>query len=324
MKIDFKMNPYHFFDEKLLSIKSDTLAYYNWQNILEERKKIFTDYSFIVIDNDNGVIFTDFFIGCGFNEEDIKFNFDSEAPKRIYCINIQNGFKKTHLCFENDINLIHESLITQTSQARTYLKFKSKSVYTNIIKNNSTGTFEQNLQIKSFSQTDCYFLQKNTNSKNKVNQKHYLSQEQVNVNILVLNKIQVKQLRDDFIEFEHSCSNTKSELKYFSINGGKSVSQINSFIPEEVVNCETHQHIKHILISDVAQSYSKPNLMIKNPYVIASHGNSIGSYNDDEIFYLMQKGITLELAKKIIQDGIINQALESHPDYEKIKGYFNE
>jgi SUF system FeS cluster assembly, SufBD len=324
MDIDFKMNPYHFFDSKLLEFKSDFIATYDWEEILAERRKSFPDYSFIITDNDEGLLHTDFLTGWGFNDTDIRIHFDNNMPQKIYWINIQNGEKETHFSFDNDINLIHESLVRKTIKGITHLKFKANAVYTNIIQNDSGGIFHQYLAFKNFKNTSCYFLQKDTDAKNKVNQKHYLSEEKAESNIFVLNKVQTKQLRDDFVEFEHSHSHTKSDIKYFSINGGKAVSQINSFIPKDVVECETHQHIKHILINDKAQSYSKPNLMIKNPNVIASHGNSIGSYNDDELFYLMQRGIDLDKAKKIVQDGIINQALESHPDYELVKGYFNE
>ena len=324
MDIDFKMNPYHFFDSKLLEFKSDLVAVYDWKEILSSRKKDFPEYSFLVTDNDEGLLHTDFLTGWGFNDTDIRIHFDEQMPKKIYWINIQRGDKESHLSFDNEINLIHENLVLNTIKGITHLKFKSKAVYTNIIQNKSDGIFHQYLAFKNFDITSSYFLQTNTESKNKINQKHYLSQEKAESNIFILNKVQPKQLRDDFIEFEHSHSNTKSDVKYFSINGGKSVSQVNSFIPSDVIDCETHQHLKHILTEDKAQSYSKPNLMIKNPNVIASHGNSIGSYSDDEIFYLMQRGIALEQAKQIIQNGIINQALESHPDYELVKGYFNE
>lgn len=324
MDIEFKMNPYHFFDSKILELKNDFLVTYEWKVILAERMKSFPDYSFIVTSNDEGFLHTDFLTGWGFNDTDIRVHFDNSMPKKIYWINIQKGEKETHFSFDESINLIHESLVVNTTKGITHLKFKSNAVYTNIIQNISNEVFHQYLIFKNFDKTSCYFLQKSTDAKNKVNQKHFLSQEKAESNIFILNKVQEKQLRDDFVEFEHSYSFTKSQLKYFSINGGKAVSQVNSFIPSDVVDCETHQHIKHILINDKAQSYSKPNLMIRNPNVIASHGNSIGSYGDEEIFYLMQRGIDLNNARKIIQNGIIDKALESHPDYEIVKGYFNE
>lgn len=319
--IDFKMNPYHFFDSKLLEFKSDFVANSNWQEKLEERKKSFANYSFIVTDNES-VLYSDFVIAWAFNDEGMHINFDSSTPKNIYWINIHIGTKEIFISSEEGINLIHENIVITTIKNVLYLKFKENTIYTNLIENNSTGIFHQYLAFKHFKENSCFFLQNENQSRNKVNQKHYLLKEKCKANVLILNKVQKKQLRDDFIEFEHLSPDTQSEIKYFAINGGKAVSQVNSIINTEAINSETHQHIKHILINETAQSFSKPNLMIQNPEVIASHGNSIGSYNDDEIFYLMQRGMPLETAKSIIQHGIINQALEIHPDYELIKGFY--
>lgn len=319
--IDFKMNPYHFFDSKLLEFKSDFVANSNWQEKLEKRKKSFADYSFIVTDNEI-VLYSDFVIAWGFNDDGMHINFDSSTPKKIYWINIHLGTKEIFINSEEAIDLIHENIVITTIKNILHLKFKEHTNYTNIIENNSTGIFHQYLAFKHYKQDSCFFLQNENQSRNKVNQKHYLLKEKCKVDVLVLNKVQKSQLRDDFIEFEHLSPYTQSEIKYFSINGGKAVSQVNSIIHTDSISSETHQHIKHILINDKAQSFSKPNLMILNPEVIASHGNSIGSYNDDEIFYLMQRGMPLELAKSIIQNGIISQALEIHPDYELIKGFY--
>ena len=105
-------------------------------------------------------------------------------------------------------------------------------------------------------------------------------------------------------EIVHKFVKTNSNINFVGLNEGRVVSQINSIIEKEFVDCELRQHIKHILFNEDSISYSKPSLMISVPCV-ASHGNSIGSIPEDWLFYLQTKGIPpdacLEIIKKSLQ-----------------------
>ena len=48
-----------------------------------------------------------------------------------------------------------------------------------------------------------------------------------------------------------------------------------------------------------------PNLVVNTNEVEANHGVSIGGIDEDEMFYLMSKGISKATAKKLIEEGFI-------------------
>lgn len=48
-----------------------------------------------------------------------------------------------------------------------------------------------------------------------------------------------------------------------------------------------------------------PNLIVNTNQVIANHGASIGTINDEELFYLETKGINHYTARKLIEEGFI-------------------
>ncbi len=60
------------------------------------------------------------------------------------------------------------------------------------------------------------------------------------------------------------------------------------------------QNSKAVLLDDRAKMYAKPQLEIYTDEVEASHGATIGELDEDAIFYLRSRGITLEEAKKML------------------------
>ena len=63
---------------------------------------------------------------------------------------------------------------------------------------------------------------------------------------------------------------------------------------------------KGFLLSDRAVMNAKPQMKIFNDDVICKHGATIGSLNEDEIFYLRTRGLDRKKAINLILDGHIN------------------
>ncbi|UKI51182.1 MAG: SufD family Fe-S cluster assembly protein [Clostridium sp.] len=57
--------------------------------------------------------------------------------------------------------------------------------------------------------------------------------------------------------------------------------------------------------------------------VKAYHGAAIGKMNEDDLFYLMSRGLTLNEAYSLVLDGILQQYLSSIED-EAIKNALEE
>jgi Fe-S cluster assembly scaffold protein SufB len=163
-------------------------------------------------------------------------------------------------------------------------------------------------------------FRQNNKIKNKIEQ--FLMNEISEVENIFYSDISSKQYLDDSLEVFHESKNTKSTTNYKSYTDGKIVTQINSIIQEESYNSETKQHIKHIATSNTANIFSKPNLIIKNPNVVASHGNSIGNISKEEIFYLEQRGISEKDSKLLLKNSSFINNFENHALFNILNEYY--
>ncbi len=72
---------------------------------------------------------------------------------------------------------------------------------------------------------------------------------------------------------------------------------------------ETHGNVideyAKIINKSTLSSVMIPNLIINTNEVEANHGVSIGSVNDEELFYLLSKGIDKSYAIKLIEEGFL-------------------
>jgi len=84
-------------------------------------------------------------------------------------------------------------------------------------------------------------------------------------------------------------------------------------VKEGVTGCEGYQTANTLLLGDDAKADMVPNLEINNNDVKCSHGATIGQVDEDELFYLMSRGLDEQSAKKTIIEGFL------HPVIREIK-----
>ncbi len=103
------------------------------------------------------------------------------------------------------------------------------------------------------------------------------------------------------ININHNGKNSISSVVNHGINleDNKLDFIINSNILKESYNVLTSQDSKIIIMKNNNCSI-KPNLIVDNNDISATHAAYIGRFRDDEIFYLMSRGINEEESKKII------------------------
>lgn len=90
----------------------------------------------------------------------------------------------------------------------------------------------------------------------------------------------------------HLNSNSKSIICNNGINlsNNKLFFEIDGVIGKSINNCETSQYNKIINFKN-GNSKIIPNLIIDNNDVVANHSAYIGSFSDDDIFYIKSRGI---------------------------------
>lgn len=126
------------------------------------------------------------------------------------------------------------------------------------------------------------------------------------------------------IEVIYKSEKSDADINIYGVND-KGISNINvdGYIKENNINNILKEKIKVININK-GKTISKPNMYIKTNKIIADHQNTISNINEEELFYLMSKGITKELAEKLIINGFITNIIKNKELNNKIKEYLNK
>ena len=125
------------------------------------------------------------------------------------------------------------------------------------------------------------------------------------------------------VRINHLAENTQSYQFSKSIidERAKGIYQGKIFVDQIAQKTNGYQLIKSVLFSDQCTFHSKPELEIYADDVKCSHGSSSTSLNQDELFYLMARGIPEQQAKKLIVQGFLSEVVEKITDVS-FKNYF--
>ena len=126
------------------------------------------------------------------------------------------------------------------------------------------------------------------------------------------------------LKINHMAPFTKSEMYNYAIASGNSKVVYNAvgFIEKKMNSTDALQKTRGIILSNKAHLEANPALLISEFDVKASHGATIGKISDDDLYYLMSRGITKEEAMHLIIDGFINPIIENISD-ERLKEEFS-
>src|SRR5262249_54478216 len=76
---------------------------------------------------------------------------------------------------------------------------------------------------------------------------------------------------------------------------------------------DAYQQNRNLLLSRTARADSIPNLEIGANDVRCTHGATVGQVDEDEVFYIMCRGLTREDATRLIVEGFIDSQIEELP-----------
>ncbi|HEX7119920.1 MAG TPA: Fe-S cluster assembly protein SufD [Longimicrobiales bacterium] len=76
---------------------------------------------------------------------------------------------------------------------------------------------------------------------------------------------------------------------------------------------DAYQTNRNLLLSPDAEAVTLPNLEIEADDVRCSHGATVGQLDEEELFYLMSRGLTREQAERLVIFGFFGEVLERLP-----------
>ena len=108
------------------------------------------------------------------------------------------------------------------------------------------------------------------------------------------------------INVTHLASNTHSEIYNHGVNvkTNKLDYHVNGIVPKTSSKCICNQD-NQIINMDNGKSTICPNLLIDNYDVDSNHGAYIGKFRDEEMFYLMSRGISREDSYRLLLNGFL-------------------
>ena len=124
-----------------------------------------------------------------------------------------------------------------------------------------------------------------------------------------------KQHMDFHTVQQHSAERTHSQIRFKTALGGKADSAYTGLIriAEEAALSEAFQDSRSLMLSDKAHSHAIPELEILTNDVQCSHAAAASPIDDNELFYLMSRGIAAVEARRILVRGFFNDALSKIP-----------
>lgn len=82
------------------------------------------------------------------------------------------------------------------------------------------------------------------------------------------------------------------------------------YVAKDAQKTEAYQANNNLLASKTAKAYTQPHLEIYADDVKCSHGTTVGSLNEDELFYMRSRGIAKDEAKLLQQQAFAYAVLE--------------
>jgi Fe-S cluster assembly protein SufD len=124
---------------------------------------------------------------------------------------------------------------------------------------------------------------------------------------------------------DHSSPHCASHQLYKGILDGKSRAVFNGkvFVHRDAQKTDAQQSNKNLLLSNEARVDTKPQLEIYADDVKCAHGATVGQLEEEELFYLISRGLHADLARNLLTYGFAEELVEK-VKIESIKQQLDE
>jgi Fe-S cluster assembly protein SufD len=116
---------------------------------------------------------------------------------------------------------------------------------------------------------------------------------------------------------DHGVPDCRSYVSYRGAlqgEGTKTVWVGDVLIQTEATGTDTYEINRNLVLTDGAQAHSVPNLEIETGEVVgAGHASATGRFDDEQLFYLMARGIPETEARKLVVRGFFAELLGKIP-----------
>ncbi len=116
---------------------------------------------------------------------------------------------------------------------------------------------------------------------------------------------------------DHSVPDCRSNVNYRGALQGDKTTTVwvgDVLIRAEATGTDTYEINRNLVLTDGAVAHSVPNLEIETGEITgAGHASATGRFDDEQLFYLMSRGIPSDEARKLVVRGFFNELLGKVP-----------
>lgn len=149
-----------------------------------------------------------------------------------------------------------------------------------------------------------------------------LNDEHIEANLSAATLINEEQHVDHHTFVDHAFPNCESNENYKGIYDGKSKGVFNGkvLVRLDAQKTNAYQNNANVILSDQASVDTKPQLEIFADDVKCSHGCTVGHQEDEALFYMRQRGLSLAQAQGILNLAFVGEITDKLKN-EKVKEY---
>jgi Fe-S cluster assembly protein SufD len=268
-----------------------------------------------------------------YDKDDILF-IDKKLDKPLMIINVFNGVDKffansLHIKIQNDVVVdILEIFVSTKGSSNVYSinrDFFIENAKLNYTKLN-ISSHEDIININNTISVHKGEMIINTiekGSKQSINNYDVaLNEEFSSINMYGIVKISNNQNIANTIKVNHNAKNTSSNQIFKQILDDTSRAVFNSQITinKHCSFSKAHQNSQSILLNDEARMFNEPRMLILTDELEASHGATVGSFNEEAINYMKLRGLSQEKCEKILIEAFLTEIYD-YIENDIIKNY---
>lgn len=129
---------------------------------------------------------------------------------------------------------------------------------------------------------------------------------------------------DNYFEYrvfvEHEQPHCTSNVMYKGALSGEHAHTVwigDVLVRRTAIGTDTYEMNRNLLLSDGPRADSVPNLELETGDVAgAGHASATGRFDDDQLFYLMSRGLTSEQARQLVVRGFFSEVVQRIPSVE--------
>jgi len=116
---------------------------------------------------------------------------------------------------------------------------------------------------------------------------------------------------------DHNAPSTRSQVDYRGALQGEGAHSVwvgDVLIRKVAEGIDTYESNRNLLLTDGCRADSVPNLEIETGEILgAGHASATGRFDDEQVFYLMSRGIPEPEARKLVVRGFFDELLQRLP-----------